>query len=303
MRNTLDRPSLWRTELAQIIGLLVFVGIVELVISVANPRLDGISLVLVSVLLALVPAVLWLSIFYAQDRGEPEPKHYVLGVAFLGALLAAAVGQPLLNEFFRVSTWIGRDTLTEILGSILVVGFTQEFLKYAAVRYSIFYSGEFDQRIDGVVYGSAAGLGYAAALNIGMVISNGGVDLGVGVIRIVVTQMVHGALGGLIGYFLGRDKFDLDRAWWMPLGLAIAATLDGLFSWLSGEITQARATLTASGVITAGYNPWPALKLGAALAVVVLGAVFYLIRSDLRADSASPGPAAGVSTPLPATEA
>ena len=30
--------------------------------------------------------------------------------------------------------------MTEILGSILVVGFTQEFLKYAAVRYSIYYS-------------------------------------------------------------------------------------------------------------------------------------------------------------------
>ncbi len=40
---------------------------------------------------------------------EPEPKVYVLGVAILGALLAAAVGQPLINDVFRVPDWIGHD--------------------------------------------------------------------------------------------------------------------------------------------------------------------------------------------------
>ena len=176
----------------------------------------------------------------------------------------------------QVSSWVGHDTLTEILGAILVIGFTQEFLKYVAVRFSVFYSKEFDQRIDGVVYGSAAGLGYAAMLNIITVISSGGVDLGPGVIRIVVTQMVHGALGALIGYFLGRDKFDPRRVWWMSAGLTLAAVIDGLFFWVSGEISRSAIRVAASS--TAGYNPWPSL---------VLAGIFYLIRLDVRADVAA----------------
>lgn len=281
------RKSWWRTEFGYIIGLLVFVGVVELLVAALNPALSGGGLVLVSVLLAIIPAAIWLSLFYMQDRSEPEPRQFVIAVAILGGLLAAAVGQPLLDNVFRVRDWIGRDAFTEILGSILIVGFIQSFLVYAAVRFSIFYSKEFDQRVDGVVYGSAAGLGYAAFLNINMVVANEGVDLGVGVIRIVVTQMVYGALGGLIGYFLGRDKFDPKRVWWMSLGIAIAATLNGLFSWLSGEITHTAIKLTGANA-GGGYNPWPALILGAVFAAAVLGTVFFLIRQDIRADEARP---------------
>jgi len=282
------RLSAWRTELSYIIGLLIFVGIIEVIVAVLNPQLSGFWLGLVSLLLAIIPAAIWLAVFYSVDRVEPEPKQYVIGVAVLAALIAASIGQPLINGFFKVSEWIGTDTISEILGSILIIGFIQAFLIYATVRFSIFYSSEFDQRIDGVVYGSAAGLGYAAMLNIITVVSSGGIDLGAGVIRIVVTQMVLGALGALLGYFLGRDKFDKERVWWMSVGLVLAAVLYGLYSWLSGEITQAGINLSSSGVTTSGYNPWPSLILGTIFAVVVLGIVFMLVNRDLRADMGLP---------------
>jgi protease PrsW len=285
MKVAQNRSSLWRTEIISLIALLIFVGLVELIVLTANPTLTGAGLVITSVVLALVPAAIWLSLFYAQDRSEPEPRNFVIGVAVLGGLLAAAIGQPLIHGFFNVSGWIGQDVVTEILASILIVGFTQEFLKYAAVRFSVFGSSEFDQRIDGVVYGSAAGLGYAAMVNINTVISNGGIDLGRGVILIVVTQMVHGSLGALVGYFLGRDKFDNKRVWWMSVGLLLAATLNGLFQWLSGEISRSPIALNSSGVVNAGYNPWPTLALATLFAALLLGGVFYLIRQDLRADS------------------
>jgi RsiW-degrading membrane proteinase PrsW (M82 family) len=280
-----NRLSVWRTELSYLIGLLVFVGIVELIVWAFNPRLSGFWLGLVSLLLALIPAAIWLAIFYSQDRREPEPKQYVIGVAVLAGLLASTIGRPLTYGYFQVDKWLNRDVVPEILGSILILGFVTSFLIYAAVRFSIFYSSEFDQRLDGVVYGSAAGLGYAAMLNIITVVSNGGVDLGAGVISIVVTQMLHGALGALIGYFLGRDKFDPKRVWWMTLGITLAAVLYGLFSWLSGEISQAGIALTGG---VGGYNPWPSLILGTIFAAVILGVVFSLVRRDLRADMGLP---------------
>ena len=281
-----NRLSVWRTELSYLVGLLAFVGIVELIVLVFNPRLGGFWLGLVSLLLALIPAAIWLAIFYSQDRSEPEPKQYVIGVAVLAGLLASTIGRPLTHGYFNVTEWLGRDVLWEILGSILILGFVTSFLIYAAVRFSIFYSSEFDQRIDGVVYGSAAGLGYAAMINIITVVSNGGVDLGAGVISIVVTQMVHGALGALIGYFLGRDKFDPKRVWWMTVGITLAAILYGLFSWLSGEISQTGIKL-AQGTV-GGYSAWPSLLLGTLFAAVILGLVFTLVRRDLRSDMGLP---------------
>jgi RsiW-degrading membrane proteinase PrsW (M82 family) len=149
------------------------------------------------------------------------------------------------------------------------------------VRFSIYYSNEFDQRVDGVIYGTAAGVGYATVLNITTVLGSGGImgsELSSGVIRIVVTTLAQAALGGLLGYFIARTKFDDEPVWWMPLGLTIAAVINGLFTWLSGEITRAPILIDASGVGSGGYNPWPALVLGTVIAIVLFGLVFMLIR-------------------------
>jgi RsiW-degrading membrane proteinase PrsW (M82 family) len=186
-----SRGSAWRSSLAYILALLVFTALVAVLADLTEPSLDGTALVLAGVGLSLIPAWLWLGFFYLQDTLEPEPKSYVLGVFALGALLATAVGIPILRDLFRVQDWLGLEVLSTVLGSILVVGFVQEFLKYAAVRYSVYPTAEFDERMDGILYGTAAGLGYATALNIAYVVSSGGVDLAMGCIRIVVTALAQ----------------------------------------------------------------------------------------------------------------
>lgn len=275
-RTALGRKSIWRTGLIEVFGLLIFVGIVELIVSLLNLQPTGNEALVISIVLAAIPAVLWLSFFYAQDRAEPEPLHFVTGVAVLGGLLAAAIGQPLINTVFRAADWLTRDTLTEILGSILVIGFTQEFLKYIAVRFSVYNSNEFNQRIDGVVYGTAAGVGYATALNISTVLAAGGfADLSAGVVRIVVTALAQGVLGGLVGYFLGRNRLENRPIWWMPLGLALAAIINGLSAWVRTTISIVPISLSAGG---GGFSPWAALIWQTLVAVVVLFALLWLMR-------------------------
>jgi hypothetical protein len=92
-----------------------------------------------------------------------------------------------------------------------------------------------------------------------------------------VTALALASFGGLVGYFLGRCKFEDEPLWWMPAGLALAAILDGLFIYVRGEITT-----TAVGLRGGGYNPWPGLILGAVVAGVTFGVLFYLM-SRLRA--------------------
>jgi RsiW-degrading membrane proteinase PrsW (M82 family) len=275
---TRERPGAWRSLWGQVIALVVFVLIVKFGQDLIKPEFSAAALTITGALLALIPSALWLAFFYQQDRLEPEPKGHVLGVFTLGALLAAALGMPLVENVFRVSKWLYADTTTTILGGILVVGFVQEFLKYAAVRYSVYNSAEFDEATDGVVYATAAGLGYATVLNVQFVVSNGGVDLGAGIIRMAVFALAHASFAGVTGYFLGRAKFENEPLWWMPAGLTLAAVLNGVFFWLRGELSQ-------SGSLTGGANPWLGLALAAALAVATTGALTWLIRRNIHAAS------------------
>jgi RsiW-degrading membrane proteinase PrsW (M82 family) len=272
-----DRSSLWRTGLAYIVGQVVFVLIIVAFVALLKPTLTGWTLVAAGLVLALIPALTWLVFFYQQDRLEPEPKGYILGVFVLGALLAQAVGIPLLEDVFDVRRWLPLSPWGNLLGSVLVVGFTQEFLKYAAVRYSVYSTTEFDERVDGVIYGTAAGLGYSVMLNIHYVIGSGGVNLQAGIIRIIVTALAQASFSGLTGYFLGRAKFEDEPVWWLPAGIALAATLNGLFAYVRGELTSTGLDLAGGG-----FNPWPGLVLAAVVAAVTFAVLFYLIRRANR---------------------
>ncbi len=235
------RKSLWASNLITLVllglFLLVCFGIELLVKPVFSPG----ELLVTGVVMSLVPAILWLAFFYRQDRLEPEPKEMVLEVFVLGGLLAAAIGIPLVNNLFNISIWLFSGFWVNLFGAILVIGFSQEFLKYAAVRFSIYKSSEFDERTDGIIYATAAGLGFATVLNISFVVSSGGVNLGMGAVRIVLTALAQASFAGITGYFLGKDKLDHKPAWWVPVGISLAAVLNGVFNYLWGVFETDRS--------------------------------------------------------------
>ncbi len=273
------RQSIWRTAGIEIIGLLLYVAAVQILVAAVDITPTGTSALVVSLILAGVPAVLWMAFFYAQDRVEPEPLRNVVLVAAASALLAGAVGQPLITKAFGINEWITRSTSAQIIGSILVVGFIQEACKYAAIRATVYESDAITQRVDGVVYGAAAGVGYATALNVSMVLQNGGfTDLRAGVVRIVATALTHGSLGAFIGYLVGRNRLEKRAVWIMPLGLAVAAAINGLSVWLRQRASITSASFGGSN----GSSPNRGLLVQAVIAVALLAVVLMLAR---RSDS------------------
>lgn len=257
----------WRATLFQIVGIALLAALVAFGANFIGP-LSGVGLLLAGLLLALVPSLLWLAFFYQQDRLEPEPKHQVAAVFLLAALLTDVLARRMVGEWFQLSTWAPYDSLSSLLSSILIIGATYQAIVYLVLRLLVYDTPEFDERMDGIVYGTVAGLGTATMANLYYVLANGGVALGPGVIGTVTTALAAASFGGLQGWFMAEAKFEHKPVWWVPLGFALCTLLNGLFSWLIGEVS-------AAGL---GVDPWRSLLLGLAVALVAFLALAFLIR-------------------------
>ena len=262
-----NRRGLWFAVIIALAGLLAFVAVFNLVIPNFGAGLDGVPLIGLGLLFALVPAVLWLLLFYRLDRLEPEPKQMVFNVFLLGIFVTAALHAPILDGVFAVNEWLYANWWSQLLGNILVIGFVEQIIVWGIVRYTVFSHPEFDERVDGVIYAIAAGLGVATVLNFQYVLSRGGVDLSIGSIRMVVTSMAQASFAGVLGYFIGQARFERTPVYYMPLGLTVAATINGLFAFLLER--------TSAGALNS--YPWTDLLLAAAVAAISMAVVFWLI--------------------------
>lgn len=266
---TLNKPhaGVWRAGLVQIAGMAVFSAIVAALASRLGP-LGHAAQIAFGIVLALVPSLLWIAFFSRQDRLEPEPKTRIAAVFLLAALLTEALGQRAIGDWFGTADWAAGDARTALLAAILVDGFVVQATVYAAVRAIVYATPEFDERMDGIVYGTVAALGAAAVLNLHAILDDGGAAPIPGVIRTATLALALAASGGLLGYCLAEAKFRHRPTWWVPLGVALTAALNGLVRWLVSEVSATGLTV----------QPWRSLALGLAVALAAFGALMILMR-------------------------
>jgi RsiW-degrading membrane proteinase PrsW (M82 family) len=186
------------------------------------------SLLLV-VLASLVPGLLWVWYFYRADRYEPEPKQLIyrtflwgmVGV-FPAALLEAPV-RPFLASF------------PSLVGMFLVVlfgiGLVEEGVKLLVVYRGVYGRPEFNEVMDGIIYGTTAGLGFATLETFLYIFRFG---MSVAPARALLTSLAHASFTGLAGYQLGLAKFSPpeQRRRHLVGGLATATFLHGLYDFL-----------------------------------------------------------------------
>jgi len=279
----------WKSGLVQIALLIIFVLVVQLVVALLKWHPSGGGLAFWGVVFSLIPAFLWLTFFYQRDRLEPEPKGSVFGVFLLGALLAASIGIPLVKDVFRVSGWLYQTSWGYLLGSILVIGITEMYLVYAAVRHTVHPTSEFDEWIDGIVYATAAGLGYATVLNIHYAVELGGAKPVVAALYCVINALAYASFASIIGFALSAAKFRARaRQPVLALGLLGAAVLNGLFFWVQRLVISRNAD----------YRPWNGLIAAVVIAAAVYAIVEALMRRSValeaaRGSSAVPAGTAG----------
>ena len=255
-------------------GLLAFVGII-----LAIDKIAGAPIVigpLAAIIIALAPALLWLVYFYLRDIHEPEPTHYVVGVFLLGALVAAPLAAFVTDALFKVPAWgaLPRWGFTEAVAAFLILAPAQEVSKYLVVRFTVYLSDEFDEPMDGIVYMTAAGLGFATSWNVHQMTHAPQVELTTVAINAVTTTLAHASLSGVVGFALGRAKFMGSKGHQtriLSLGLGVAMALSGTFSMIENVATRRGLD----------YKPAWGLASAALFAVVVFALLSVLVDKHL----------------------
>lgn len=198
-------------------GLLAAVGSVVVlpalfivaVLVLAVPSPAGLA---VSALAAAMPVPLYTLVILWLDRHEREPPWLLVTAFGWGAIVAFALAVA-VNTAVDVLVLRPRGTeWTALLGAPVVAPVVEESAKGAAlllVAWRLHH--EFDDAVDGVVYGGLVGLGFAMTENVlyfgGAFLAGGLPGLGVVfVVRVVAGGFAHSMFTGMAGAGLGLAR-------------------------------------------------------------------------------------------------
>jgi RsiW-degrading membrane proteinase PrsW (M82 family) len=120
----------------------------------------------IALLAGVVPAMLYVGALYWVDRYEKEPKRLLAAAFVWGAIPAVALALAMELFFQLPPNLLGPQALEAVrLG--LVAPVLQEALKGAAVLFiARRYRREFDNVLDGIIYGAMVGFGFAMTGNV-----------------------------------------------------------------------------------------------------------------------------------------
>lgn len=176
---------------------------------------------------AIAPGLFWLWYFYKRDEYEPEPLSLLAKLFFLGmaAALIAGAAEMAAGRF-----------VTGILFFVLAVPVIEECSKFFMVLIFAYRDHEFDEPMDGIVYATAAALGFATIENLDYLMSlpPDSSVLVTGTLRAILTVPAHALFGIFWGYGLGIAKFSpaQTRAGIILAGLILGGGVHALFNFL-----------------------------------------------------------------------
>ncbi len=188
-----------------------------------------------TVLCAVLPSLLLLWYFYKKDL-NPEPAKGLWITFVLGVLITVPAGfvGSLADELrpFRAG-----PIFSGLFSAFLAAAVPEEILKYRVItRYSAKLKA-FNEPMDGVVYGAAASLGFAALENF-LYVAQGGWAVAIG--RALTAVPSHACLGAIMGYYVGQARFNPQSARPAEHGLLSAIILHGLYDFPLLAIHHAR---------------------------------------------------------------
>lgn len=204
----------------------------------------GISPLLTGAVWAVLPIPFYLLLVLWLDRNELEPLWALAAVFFWGALVATFFAL-LINTYGQsvAATWLGPSGAA-VYSKCVSAPVVEEVAKAAAILlFLVFRKEEFDGVVDGMVYASLVGLGFATTENILYYAraAQGGDPLSTFIARGVFMPYAHPLFTCLTGIGIGlaaNARGKMKQAGLVMAGLALAIGLHAFWNtsvYLSGR--------------------------------------------------------------------
>ncbi len=234
----------------------------------------------VAILGALIPTVFYIAFVWWLDRYEKEP-FWLLALAFLWGAIPAAILSVILEIALDIPIAIlGGEGLVANLASVSInAPFVEESTKgLALIGLVLIFRHEFDDVLDGIVYGAMIGFGFAFTENLfayflPILMEEG---IGAGLVNILMRAVVfgfnHAFWTGIVGAAVGYAR--LSRRWgrriFVPVaGWATAILLHGIHNAGTTLVEQTFCLSLGVSVVV----DWGGL-------VLLLGVAYLVLRKE-----------------------
>ncbi len=190
---------------------------------------------LLMILPVAVPALFWAGYHYHKDRQLPEPiGHLALAFGFgmlaVGVSMACYAGLGLLGLRHDAGA-LGEDSPLGLLAyALLAIGPIEEVSKLLPFVFVILRLRSLDEPIDGIIYASFIGLGYAAVENWQYLDY---LTTAEAIARGFASPVIHIVFASIWGHWIARAHLkgrSVTRA--ALVSLAVAATLHGVYDFV-----------------------------------------------------------------------
>lgn len=190
----------------------------------------------IAVILPIVlPVLFWAAYHYHKDRALPEPVAHLsltfgLGMVASGISIALYSGLGMLGLRFDAGHLADTNTLALFAYSMLAIGPIEEIAKITPFLLVVLRFREFDEPLDGIIYASFIGLGYAAVENWQYLAYLSPTEA---LARGFASPVVHILFASIWGHWIARAHLTGRSVRTAAVaGLAIAAGLHGLYDFV-----------------------------------------------------------------------
>ena len=224
--------------------------------------------------LIIAPCALWLVFSWWAEYRVTAPRQHLIAVVILTMLAANSVGLPLIDQYFRVESWLPlAPALNRILGYTLTAGIVHGVIKYLVLHYTI-WPQHIRERVDGVAYGIATGIGYATILNIQFIITNPLAPPDIVAFHMFANYALHVSTGIVIGYGISEVRFSNPTPVYLAIALLITAVITGITIPIHAGLVNSSLSITSISA------PKPLFGLG--FSAVLLFVISIIIAGLIR---------------------
>lgn len=182
--------------------------------------------------IAVTPIIVLLLAIYLTDSSDREPTKLLLLTFLFGAL---AVIPSIIVEEMLIKFNVFSGALQAAYNAFIVAAFTEEYFKRLVILKLPYRTKYFNEKLDGIVYGVFAHLGFAMVENIIYVVFAYSNNSFIGLYRGIFSVPAHGVFGITMGYYLSLARFDTDqkrKPLYMKKSLAMPILFHGIFDFL-----------------------------------------------------------------------